>query len=244
MNHRAKSLGTAFTLIEVLVVVAIVGILAALLFPVFSQARVAAKQSADAALVRQVGLAMTLYRDDHDGVYPMNYYVGRAGQTQPDNRGLFRWPWLVYPYAKSFDVFFSPADAEGAEVRDRQSASFGYLFGLVPSWGYNGENFSPTDQVSGEFQPQSESRNDSPANTLLLASSLWGTNPSSPKSGYYRLYPPDEWAGAPPLTGLSYGHVWPRHRGRFATVFHADGHVAFRTIEQVARISLWTLEDD
>jgi prepilin-type processing-associated H-X9-DG protein len=231
-------------LIELLVVVAIVAILAAILMPVFAQAKASAKQSADAALARQVGLAMMLYRDDHDGTYPMNYYVGRAGQTKPDNFGLFRWPWLVYPYAKSFDVFFSPAETEGADVRDRQSANFGYLFGLIPSWGYNGEKFSPTNPTSGEFEPQSESRVAAPADTLFLASSYWASNPSSPRSGYYRLYPPDEWAGAPPLNGLSYGHVWPRHRGVLATVVYADGHLNFRSIAQISRPSLWTLEED
>lgn len=65
----------AFTLIEILVVIAIISILAAILFPVFSQAKETAKQTVCASNIRQIGLAAQLYLNDHDDMWvPMATY--------------------------------------------------------------------------------------------------------------------------------------------------------------------------
>ena len=58
----------AFTLIELLVVIAIIAILAAILFPVFSQAREAARATQCRSNLRQIGTALSMYRNDYDGV--------------------------------------------------------------------------------------------------------------------------------------------------------------------------------
>ena len=64
----------AFTLIELLVVIAIIAILAAILFPVFAQAKNAAKKSADLSNMKQMGLGMAMYSTDTDDVYPSAYF--------------------------------------------------------------------------------------------------------------------------------------------------------------------------
>jgi prepilin-type N-terminal cleavage/methylation domain-containing protein len=62
----------AFTLIELLVVIAIIAILAAILFPVFAQAKVAAKKTATLSQYKQVGTGAQIYISDYDDVYPLS----------------------------------------------------------------------------------------------------------------------------------------------------------------------------
>ncbi|RYG46755.1 prepilin-type N-terminal cleavage/methylation domain-containing protein [bacterium] len=65
----------AFTLIELLVVIAIIAILAAILFPVFAQAKTAAKRTSDLSNVKQIALGVTMYMGDVDDVVPLNRIV-------------------------------------------------------------------------------------------------------------------------------------------------------------------------
>jgi prepilin-type N-terminal cleavage/methylation domain-containing protein len=239
-KRDAPRMKRAFTLIELLVVIAIIAILAAILFPVFAQAKLAAKQAADVSGIRQLGTSTTLYLADFDDTYMPLYYTDINQVSIPSNFGLWRWPWLLLPYAKSFDIFFSPADPEGQRFGSSpRNSSWGYLFGLSPSWGYNQRFYSPQDSASGLFAPINASAEIAPASSLVFASSYWATSPTSPKTGYYRLYPPIEWAGAPPVTGLSYGHVWPRFRGTHASVYFGDGHAKVLHINQVRKETLW-----
>ena len=66
----------AFTLIELLVVITIIAILAAILFPVFAQAKEAAKKTSCASNLKNIGLAMTLYEGDNDDYFPNSNVTG------------------------------------------------------------------------------------------------------------------------------------------------------------------------
>lgn len=83
-------LNKAFTLIELLVVIAIISILAAIMFPVFSQARAAAKQTVCIVHTRQIGLAFQMYKTDYDDVWPPAVSVVPISGFSPQQ------PWLGY----------------------------------------------------------------------------------------------------------------------------------------------------
>ncbi|GAB4453281.1 MAG: hypothetical protein OHK0029_05800 [Armatimonadaceae bacterium] len=90
---RRKS--TAFTLIELLVVIAIIAILAAILFPVFAQAREKGRAVTCLSNMRQVGLGVAQYVQDYDETFPMGqYYVNN--QTEQ-----VMWSDNIQPYVKS-----------------------------------------------------------------------------------------------------------------------------------------------
>src|SRR2546423_15432359 len=67
---KRTSFRQGFTLIELLVVIAIIAILAAILFPVFAQAREKARATSCLSNFKQVGLGIEMYKQDYDGYWP------------------------------------------------------------------------------------------------------------------------------------------------------------------------------
>src|SRR4051812_18350791 len=94
----------AFTLIELLVVIAIIAILAAILFPVFAQAKAAAKKTAALSSAKQLDLGVMMYMNDVDDKYPVGsgycwYYPTDGG-----------WSWDTQPYVKNLGILRDPSD--------------------------------------------------------------------------------------------------------------------------------------
>src|SRR5271170_7022954 len=87
MHTVSKQRRYAFTLIELLVVIAIIAILAAILFPVFAQARESARQTVCTSNVRQIGLGVQMYVQDYDENYPIFY----AYNTFVPNTNIRAW---------------------------------------------------------------------------------------------------------------------------------------------------------
>lgn len=126
----------AFTLIELLVVIAIIAILAAILFPVFAQAKAAAKKTVCLSNTKQFALGFLLYAGDNDDIYCGNTLLTvaawqGAGFGLPngfmDPAADQNWGAEVFPYLKSLPLLVCPVAVP---------AAFPY------SWG-PGLNFNP-----------------------------------------------------------------------------------------------------
>src|SRR3954469_12892595 len=93
----------AFTLIELLVVIAIIAILAAILFPVFAQAREKARSISCLSNLKQGGLAYAMYTQDYDETTPL--------QKSNDPAGGY-WYNLIQPYIKNWQLMLCPDRAQ------------------------------------------------------------------------------------------------------------------------------------
>ncbi|MDR3708981.1 MAG: DUF1559 domain-containing protein [Capsulimonadaceae bacterium] len=138
-----------FTLIELLVVIAIIAILAAILFPVFAQAREKARTTACLSNMKQMGLAWVQYTQDYDEYVPCgmsDWTIGGSG-----------WASQLYPYVKSTKAFICPSDTFA-----QASCSYGINGNMVPlCCGYNGSAAEPP-------APWPISKFTAPAKTIAL----------------------------------------------------------------------------
>jgi prepilin-type N-terminal cleavage/methylation domain-containing protein/prepilin-type processing-associated H-X9-DG protein len=116
-----------FTLIELLVVIAIIAILAAILFPVFAQARAKARQTACLSNLKQVGTGLMMYAQDYDETLPGNNSKSVEALDLPlgfmDPGSVRNWAKSLMPYVKNLDVWKCPQ----APPR-RETASPGYNY--------------------------------------------------------------------------------------------------------------------
>lgn len=101
----------AFTLIELLVVIAIIAILAAILFPVFAQAKEAAKRTACLSNSKQIALSQKMYSTDYDDTLPIFHAYNTT--PAPFTTGHLGTELSLLPYVKSPEIFKSPLDAGG-----------------------------------------------------------------------------------------------------------------------------------
>jgi len=114
--QRSRQRG--FTLIEMLTVVAIISVLAAILFPVFGSARERGRQTQCLSNLRQLGLALNMYAHDYDERYPLAGAVGSAGADwvpamELPNDAFRVESGALFSYAKSAELYRCKSDPEG-----------------------------------------------------------------------------------------------------------------------------------
>ena len=248
MKHR-----NAFTLIELLIVIAIICILAAILFPVFAAAREKARQTTCASNLKQLGMAVVQYTQDFDDIMPYSkntYYNAQAQAVY-----AYGWEYALYAYVKATNVYSCPDDqfAPNTEYNGTTEGNGAYT---VNSAFYNNrtlsKNMGPfqigagTDNTS--FPPVAMSEITSPSTTAAIFDSAlytgtgWApTNESGgfspadyPNVTYYPSVGPQGYpiiedchtAPAPPCPTppTSYNTIVARHNG-FVNVAWCDGHV-------------------
>jgi prepilin-type N-terminal cleavage/methylation domain-containing protein/prepilin-type processing-associated H-X9-DG protein len=221
-----------FTLIELLVVIAIIAILAAILFPVFAQAREKARQTACLSNTKQIGTALQMYGQDYDDGLPAwtEYYgeasyqaeTGTGGYTG-DNTAAGYWQAKLQPYIKSGNpdannntgVWQCPSLGAKGELAQ-------YANGTIPrSYGYN---YFVHRSDSGGVLPEPSyyrypllTEMDNPASTVFIGDSSTDGRLRMPYEFLYRKAVANK-------TLATFGNEIPdRHNGGACYMF-ADGH--------------------
>lgn len=161
-NNRLRG----FTLIELLIVVAIIGILAAILFPVFARARENARRSSCQSNLKQIGLAVMQYTQDYDEKLPMGSIypwdnndkacalsaaqdtVSPVFKTMTATGGGLTWMNVIYSYTKSSQLYYCPSGPTTSDGTDWKSTwpaidktkSFGYAYNPLVffTWSWTG----------------------------------------------------------------------------------------------------------
>jgi len=142
----------AFTLIELLVVIAIIAILAAILFPVFAQAREQARKITCTSNLKQLGTAVMMYVQDNDEQFPFGNNWSRL--TNPCGN-----KYQLYPYVKNLQVFHCPSDTTWATKTDSgtdvdswpNGNSYGTMFeGWYDKHYWNPDTFSDNSDTLSE----------------------------------------------------------------------------------------------
>jgi len=136
----------AFTLIELLVVIAIIAILAAILFPVFAQAKRAAKGSVATSGAKQMALGQIMYTNDYDDAFSPTAEFD-------SNWAVYPWSYLQQPYMKNWSVLLDPTAAHTPNPSNGNSgdafAVYG-LWGMPPQRITSKNTTSPNDFTFGQ----------------------------------------------------------------------------------------------
>ncbi|RYG35529.1 prepilin-type N-terminal cleavage/methylation domain-containing protein [bacterium] len=241
----------AFTLIELLVVIVIIAILAAILFPVFAQAKMAAKKTHSLGNVKQLGTAAMLYANDYED------WTMRANAV-PGNR----YPDRLLGYIKTWEIFLSPVKTNDPIGARSPSNAFLYDYAMRvwPEYGYNNRFLAenpvcpkpgspaPLCTDAGRGGGHSLSEVTEHAATLQFVSSTFGypgpDAPNVPMLGSWRVDPPAWWRpndGPLPNNPSYYGMNWPRYNGMFM-VSYVDGHAKALKVGQLSDETIWDLD--
>ncbi|RYG46862.1 prepilin-type N-terminal cleavage/methylation domain-containing protein [bacterium] len=207
----------AFTLIELLVVIAIIAILAAILFPVFAQAKTAAKATQCMSNERNLGLAVTMYLGDHEDRFPLTAYQEKV---EGEDKTVL-WHDMIDPYVKNKQIWLCPGcsladkDADGAFT-----SHFGYNVAYLTDFLQDFSNVA-TSTSAGLSQVGA------PSETVLFSTartSMWPASSWCGDDG--KLLLPPSWPSAD-----CWGRPNPAHN-EGATIAWIDTHASRKKLGQ------------
>jgi len=225
-----------FTLVELLVVVAIVSMLAALAFPMFATARERGRQSRCAANLRQIGAGFSLYTQDWDGLYPQLHYVTIERQPFPHAVDV-TWKRQLLPYLGTNAIFLCPSSRWSWDPYYTDNPDI-----TPPSYAANqmllahleGESGGAIDTADGKH-PQERSADDlrRPSNTILVFDTR------IPNYDYLAWEP-----GVSPFASAGpSGGSFRLHAGGMPNFLMADGRVKPIPVLQTLRQGMWGTPD-
>ncbi len=266
MNTRTRRYahpGAAFTLIELLVVIAIIAILAAILFPVFAQAREKARQIACLSNMKQWGSGFMMYIQDYDETFPSQQFDPNAS-----------WVTVIQPYAENKKgigagnetTAFSGAQAKIALCPDMTDKRLGNrtVGGVTrkdyPRLSYGMNDWAVGSRIapSGQVDPQSFRSLaifPQPSSTILLGEQFLNFNqmvyfPPCHDEYIVNTYSRGRVGDArfdqtiPGITGGAASNLDARHSGG-ANFLFCDGHAKWHKPEQTFKpdgsFSMWTI---
>jgi prepilin-type N-terminal cleavage/methylation domain-containing protein/prepilin-type processing-associated H-X9-DG protein len=226
-RRNASRRNGGFTLIELLVVIAIIAILAAILFPVFAQARAKARQASGASNLRQLGLAFAMYKQDYDEKHPFGGWL-------PNGDGTGEWQNTTAPYIKNKGLYYDPGSGDQDEDPANPQAW---------AWNRNPVSYLYNNQLGRERRPLGDAAVKEPATTWLVLDghSDWGCPDNVCRGVDWMGRPNTIWlmedttfgsAGSLVTGWLSWqGFTWklPRHSGG-ANITYVDGHVKWSRV--------------
>ena len=231
-----------FTLVEILVVIAIVGLLAALLLPVFNNARESARTTSCASNLKQIGTAISLYVNDNSQRYPL--------VAQPAN---CTWVDTIYPYTKSTAVFSCPSVQHGeyvpgcgaAEFLDDDDIATDSYDGFNGSYDMVTPFTSVTTEISDDRSTISQQYTVEPKSLSVSKYRFPTTTILALDSGdvthYFHSHVAALNPGIDPITSvedLKDGGVLPVHRDGL-NLLYVDGHVKWQPLTALTSTPMW-----
>jgi prepilin-type N-terminal cleavage/methylation domain-containing protein/prepilin-type processing-associated H-X9-DG protein len=229
-RHRTRG----FTLIELLVVIAIIAILAAILFPVFAQARESARQTSCLSNMKQLGSAFQMYSTDNDG-----YLMQTSWEQSPAYPFQVHWSYILQPYVKNVGIFYCQSDPNPvtpSSPQDLQAPKFSYInnYNVIPAHDWLTVNEAGVDAPSDTIV-LTERRAQMPGGLVIGQwKGLSAYNPGQPTGAYTLLTPQDVLTALASNTDKKIEVVrvqWDRHKGG-ANYLMMDSHARWYRLEQ------------
>ena len=231
MSYRSKR--TGFTLIELLVVIAIIAILAAILFPVFAQARAAARKASCISNLKQIALAQQMYIQDYDeqfSYWDWGKYPGQDSWATPNGMGW--WMNQTQPYIKNTGVLACPSDTRP----DGQANGWGYAIkvGTNPVQYYRSSYGISEWLVSIDNSTRRLAAIPAPANTTMYADAVgplfndWDDCGGNWPYGFTRVWYAnyDAWGPWGSEQNYDQNKKYARH-GEGNVIAYVDGHAGY-----------------
>lgn len=224
--HRSTK---AYTLTELLAVIAILVVLASLLMPAFVSAKASAKKSLCVTHFKQAAYATSMYVGDYDDTYmPISYRPGEQATSRNDRT----WVQLLLPYATNFSIFQCPSDTsrkpnldatfdEDLVPGDLYSAYYGAS--KRTNMGYNYMTLSPAVLENRTWRPvpRNGSEIQAQSSTMLFIDSVWSVDRNGEPVGG------GNWLVEPPCRYM-------KQNGRLVDLLHS-GTSAFKDIYAAAQ---------